>query len=66
MFWMRRRATADERQRELLAQYESWQEQADRACATGSAECATDFASLDGERRRVSEERPEMTLRAFE
>lgn len=65
MFCMRRKATADERQRELEAQYESWQEQADRACAPESAERPTDFGSLYVERKRASEERPEMTLRAL-
>jgi hypothetical protein len=63
MLWMKRKPTAEERQRELEAQYQSWHEQTERACRPESAEGATDFGSLDGEHELAESDRPGMSQR---
>lgn len=60
MLWMKRKPTAEELQRELEAQYQSWQEQAERACRPESADGATDFGSLDSEQELAASDRPGM------
>lgn len=63
MQWMKRKATTDELQRELEAHYQSWQEQADRACRPDSTEGATDFGSLNGDQHFATSERQGMSQR---
>jgi len=63
MLWMKRKPTAEELQRELEAQYQSWQEQTERACRPESADGATDFGSLDCEQELAVSDRPGMSQR---
>ena len=63
MLWMKRKPTAEELQRELEAQYQSWQEQTERACGPESADGATDFASLDRGKEFAVSDRPGMSQR---
>ncbi|WP_126838079.1 hypothetical protein [Variovorax sp. MHTC-1] len=60
MLWMKHKATAQELRRELEAQYQSWHEQAERACRPESADGATDFGSLDGVQGLALSDRPGM------
>ena len=63
MLWMKRKPTAEELQRELEAQYQSWHEQTERACGPESADGATDFGSLDGKQGMAVFDRPGMSQR---
>lgn len=60
MLWMKRKPTAEELRRELEAQYQSWQEQTERACRPDSADSGTDFASLYAEQAFAVTHRPQV------